>query len=95
MQRLRSPFRLRPGPGSEQRKGKGRKEEQHPPDAVAEDDTTTEPPVGHERERATPGTPGPQVRHRITGASLRKRRTDEEARNDATDPRHDSSAGSE
>lgn len=26
MQRLRSPFRLRPGPGAEQRKGKARRE---------------------------------------------------------------------
>ena len=95
MQRLRSPFRLRPGPGSEQRKGKGRKEEQQPPDAVAEGDPTTQPPGDHERGRATPGTAGPQVGHTITGASLRKRRADEEQRNDATDPRHDPSAGSE
>ena len=28
MQRLRSPFRLRPGPGAEQRKGKARREHQ-------------------------------------------------------------------
>jgi len=30
MQRLRSPFRLRPGPGAEQRKNKARREQQSP-----------------------------------------------------------------
>ena len=30
MQRLRSPFRLRPGPGAEQRKGKARREQHGP-----------------------------------------------------------------
>lgn len=39
MQRLRSPFRLRPGPGAEHRKNKGRREQRNLP---SESDQTAE-----------------------------------------------------
>jgi hypothetical protein len=76
MQRLRSPFRLRPGPGAGERKGKGRKEEQAPADA----DSARTRRTGGSDPAAGPGAPrGPEVRHKITGASLRKRRAEEES----------------
>ncbi len=38
MQRLRSPFRLRPGPGAEHRKGKGRREHHEATEGVQDTD---------------------------------------------------------
>ncbi len=100
MQRLRSPFRLRPGPGSEQRKGKGRKEEQHVPEPGTETAgdarraSGNDPPMGS--VPASAGNAGPQIRHKITGASLRKRRTPDEQRGgDANDHSTDPGSGSE
>ena len=60
MQRLRSPFRLRPGPGAEQRKGKGRRGGQQEAGQGGEDVTQ------RSGEDATAGDA--DARQRVTGA---------------------------
>ena len=94
MQRLRSPFRLRPGPGSEQRRGKGRKEEQHPPNPVVDDESGTQRSSGDDNRADTAAAAGQELEHKITGASLRNRRGQVEGRGDVPDGSPDSSDGS-
>ena len=96
MQRLRSPFRLRPGPGPEQRRGKGRKEEQQPPDAATPSDASKGRASGSSTGTpSSPDTEGPQASHTITGAGLRKRRAEEAQRSESKDHPVDPTGGSE
>lgn len=104
MQRLRSPFRLRPGPGADQRKAKARKEEQQLPEGNVDVDTDGRRAAGADDASARgaddasardDSAGAPQIRQKITGASLRTRRAQEPGRPDGGDHSSDPSSGSQ
>lgn len=69
MQRLRSPFRLRPGPGSEHRKGKTRRDQATNP----HDEDSASAAAGRsssESGAAEPGLHEPRGRHNTTTPAL-------------------------
>ena len=58
MQRLRSPFRLRPGPGAEQRKGKVRRDQPQVGVGEATPEDVRSSPSAENTQRDTQGRPG-------------------------------------
>lgn len=79
MQRLRSPFRLRPGPGADQRKSKTRRE--HGAVDSSGGDKTPEPrSSGGSSDRQGVPTGEAPGRKTIIGTELRDRRVEEECR---------------